>query len=83
MTEGRKKESIWNGRKDEIIALYLSHSHSHHPSSQLSKHGTRRRKKDRKKESSIRSETQQQKFSQMSKGIPYWVRFGLFLLSQA
>jgi hypothetical protein len=73
----RKKESTWNGRNDEIITLYLS-------SPLLSSANMEREeRKERKKESSIQSGTQQQKFSQMSKGIPYWVRIGLFLLSQA
>jgi hypothetical protein len=64
--------------KDEIIALYLSHSHTSHPlfSAQPTWNEKVGQKKERKRVS-IQSGTPQQKFSQMSKGIPYWVRVGL------
>jgi hypothetical protein len=72
--EGRRKNEAfgmkWNGKwKDEIIALYLS-QHNHPLFSAQQTWNEKVGQKERKRVS-IQSGTQQQKFSQMSKGIPY------------
>jgi hypothetical protein len=78
--EERKNESIWNETerwKDEIIALYLSSPLL--SSANMEREGVG--KKERKRVSIQSFGTQQPKILSVSKGIPYWVRFGLSFVS--
>jgi hypothetical protein len=86
MTEERKKEAFGmklKERKDEIIALYLSRSHTHHPLFSAQQTWNEKKEEWKIEREQHTKQNTTPKFSQMSKGIPYWVQLGMFLLSEA